>query len=57
MDSIKKNRAIPGNRKDINQFRGLDILAASLISAISQDRFKIGTTKNRNRRVSNPALV
>jgi hypothetical protein len=51
MDSIKKKRAILGIRKDIILSWCLDSLTDSVISAISQDRLRRGTKKNRNRRV------
>jgi hypothetical protein len=57
MDSIKKKRAILGIRKDIILSWCLDSLTDSVISAISQDRLRRGTKKNRNRRVLNPASV
>jgi hypothetical protein len=55
MDSIKKKPAIHGIRKDNTlAWCFLNILIYIMISVISQDRLRRGTTKNRNSSTANP---
>jgi hypothetical protein len=54
MDSIKKKAAISGIKKDTTTRWCLTNLTDRIISVISQDRLRMGTNTNRNRRIVNP---
>jgi hypothetical protein len=57
MDSMRKKTAISGIRTDAALFLCLNSLTDSMISVISQDRLRRGTSTNRNMRMVNPPSI